>query len=62
MREESDRLVKLAMAQKVAVAQDKTGLDVKCSMCGAPSQLSADSGKTRGEYKFKECSYKQKTL
>jgi transposase-like protein len=62
MREESDRLVKEALARKLTVTQGKTRLDVKCNKCGAPNRVSAESGETRVEYKCKDCGHQQRTL
>jgi predicted RNA-binding Zn-ribbon protein involved in translation (DUF1610 family) len=62
MREESERLVREALARKLTVTQGKTRLDVKCSKCGAANRVSAESGETRVEYKCKECGHEQRTL
>ena len=62
MREESERLVKEALARKLTVTQGKTRLDVKCSKCGEANRVSADAGETRVEYKCKECGHQQRTL
>ena len=62
MRQESERLVKEAMARNVTITQGKTRLDVKCSKCGAPNLVTAEMGHSRVEYVCKECGHKQKTL
>lgn len=62
MREESERLMKEAMARKVAVTEGKTRMEVRCSKCGAPNRVMAERGETRVEYKCKECGHKQRTL
>ena len=62
MREESERLVREALARKLTVTQGKTRLDVKCGKCGAANRVSAESGETRVEYKCKECGHQQRTL
>jgi predicted RNA-binding Zn-ribbon protein involved in translation (DUF1610 family) len=62
MREESDRLVKEALAGKVTVTQGKTRHDVKCRKCGAANKVSAEAGATRVEYECKECGHQQRTL
>jgi transposase-like protein len=62
MREESERLVREAMARNVTITQGKTRLDVKCSKCGAPNRVNAEAGHRRVEYTCKECGHKQKTL
>ena len=62
MRQESERLVREAMARNVTITQCKTRLDVKCSMCGAPNRVTAEVGHGRVEYACKECGHKQKTL
>jgi hypothetical protein len=46
MREESDRLVKEALARKLTVTQGKTRLDVKCSKCGAANRTGSPSHST----------------
>jgi DNA-directed RNA polymerase subunit RPC12/RpoP len=62
MREESERLVKEAMARKVPITQGKTRIDVKCSKCGAPNRVSAESGQSRVEYACKDCGHRQTTF
>ena len=62
MREESDRLVKEALARKFAVTKGKTRLEVKCSKCGGANRVTAESGETRVEYKCKDCGHQQRTL
>ena len=62
MREESERLVKEAMARNVTVTQGKTRMEVKCGKCGAPNRVSQETGETRVEYTCKECGHEQKTL
>jgi len=62
MRQESERLVREAMARNVAIKQGKTRLDVKCSKCGAPNRVTAEVGQSRVEYACKECGHKQMTL
>src|ERR1700720_966267 len=62
MRQESERLVREAMARNVTITQGKTRLDVKCSRCGAPNRVSAEVDHGRVEYVCKECGHRQKTL
>ena len=62
MREESARLVKEAIARKVPITQGKTRMDVKCSKCGAPNRVSAESGQNRVEYACEDCGHRQMTL
>jgi transposase-like protein len=62
MREESERLVKEAMARKVAVTQGKTRMDVKCRKCGAPNRVTLMAGQSRVEYTCKDCGHAQTTL
>jgi transposase-like protein len=62
MRQESERLVREAMARNVAVTQGKTRLDVKCGKCGAPNRVTAEMGRSRVEYTCKDCGHKQMTL
>jgi DNA-directed RNA polymerase subunit RPC12/RpoP len=61
MRQESERLVREAMARNVTITQGKTRLDVKCTKCGAPNRFSAEVDQGRVEYACKECGHKQKT-
>ena len=42
MRQESERLVREAMARNVTITQGKTRLDVECSKCGVPNRVSAE--------------------
>ncbi|MEP7029868.1 MAG: hypothetical protein ABI830_02925 [Pseudolabrys sp.] len=63
MRDETERLIKEAMAKKaIAIKQGDTRIETKCGKCGAPNRVSAPPGVTRVEYKCKECGVKQKTL
>jgi DNA-directed RNA polymerase subunit RPC12/RpoP len=62
MREESERLVKEAMARKVQITQGKTRMDVKCSKCGAPNRVSTEPGQSRAKYACKECGHRQMTF
>ena len=62
MRQESERLVREAMARNVTITRGKTQLDVKCSKCGAPNRLSAEVSRGRVEFACKECGHKQRTL
>jgi hypothetical protein len=62
MRQESERLVKEAMARNVTITQGKTQLDVKCNKCGAPNRVTAEVGHGRVEYACKKCGHTQKTL
>jgi transposase-like protein len=62
MRQESERLVREAMARNVIITQGKTRLDVKCSKCGAPNHVSAEADHGRVEYACKKCGHSQKTL
>jgi DNA-directed RNA polymerase subunit RPC12/RpoP len=62
MRQESERLVREAMARNVTITHGKTRLDVKCSKCGAPNRVTAEVGQSRVEYACRECGHKQKTL
>ena len=62
MREESERLVKEAMARKVTVTEGKTRMEVKCSKCGAPNRVKIPGGETRVDYTCKECGHEQRTL
>jgi transposase-like protein len=62
MREETERLVKEAMARNVTVTTGKTRIETKCGKCGAPNRVSAGPGEVRVEYTCKECGHKQRTL
>ena len=63
MREESERLVKEAMARNaIAVKQGKTRIDAKCGKCGAPNRVLSAPRQVRVPYTCKECGAKQKTL
>jgi hypothetical protein len=62
MRQESERLVREAMARNVTITRGKTRLDVKCGKCGAPNRVTAEVGQGRVEYACKECGHEQKTL
>ena len=62
MRQESELLVREAMARNVTITQGETRLDVKCSKCGAPNRVSAAVNHGRVEYTCKKCGHKQKTL
>jgi hypothetical protein len=62
MRQESERLVREAMARNMTITQGKTRLDVKCGRCGAPNRVSAEVDHGRVEYACKECGHKQTTL
>jgi DNA-directed RNA polymerase subunit RPC12/RpoP len=62
MRQESERLVREAMARNVTITRGKTRLDVKCSTCGAPNRVTAEVGQGRVDYACKECGHEQKTL
>jgi len=63
MREESERLVKEALARKtLAVKQGKTRVDSKCRKCGALNRVSAAQGQVRVQYTCKECGENQRTF
>ena len=62
MRQESERLVREAVARNVTITRGHTRLDVTCSKCGAPNRVTREVGYGRVEYACKECCHKQKTL
>jgi transposase-like protein len=62
MRQESERLVREAMARNLIITQGKTRLDVKCSKCGAANRVSAEVDHGRVEYACKKCGHSQRTL
>jgi DNA-directed RNA polymerase subunit RPC12/RpoP len=62
MRHESERLMEEATARRVPITRGKTRMDVKCSKCGAPSRVWAESGQSRVEYACKDCGHSQTTF
>lgn len=62
MREESERLMKEAMARKVPITHGKTRMDVKCNKCGVSNHVFAESGQSRVEYACKDCGHRQTTF
>ena len=62
MRQESERLVREALARNVAITRCQTRLDVTCSKCGAPNRVTREMGHGRVEYACKECGHEQKSL
>ncbi len=63
MREETERLVREALARKsVTVKQGETRIETRCGKCGAPNKVTAPKGATRVEFTCKECGHKQRTL
>jgi transposase-like protein len=62
LREETERLVREAMARKIEVKKGKTRIETKCGKCGAPNKVTSESGEPRVEYKCKECGHPQRTL
>ena len=63
MREESDRLIKEAMAKKaVTIKQGDTRIEATCGKCGAKNRVSASPGQLRVPFSCKECGQKQTTL
>jgi transcription elongation factor Elf1 len=63
MREESERLVREAMAKKsVTVKQGNTRMEARCGKCGAPNRVLAAKGEDRPFFTCKECGHKQKAL
>ena len=62
-REETERLIKEAMARKtITIKQGDTRIEAKCGKCGAPNRVSAPPGQLRVPFSCKECGHKQKTL
>ena len=63
MREETERLVREALAKKtVTIKQGNTRIETKCGKCGAPNRVTAAPGQTRVAYTCKECGDQQRTL
>ena len=58
-RQESERLMKEAMARGVTVTRGKTLRDVKCAKCGAPNRVTTEPGEIRVEYTCKDCRHNQ---
>jgi predicted RNA-binding Zn-ribbon protein involved in translation (DUF1610 family) len=63
MREETERLIKEAMARKaVTIKQGETRIEATCGKCGAKNRVSAARGQLRVPFTCKECGHKQETL
>jgi transcription elongation factor Elf1 len=63
MREESERLVREAMAEKsVTVKQGDTRIETRCGKCGAPNRVLAAKETDRPSFTCMECGHQQKTL
>ena len=62
MRQESERLVREAMARNVTITQGQTQLDVICSKCGAPNRVTREVGQDRVEYACEECDHQQRAF
>jgi phage FluMu protein Com len=62
MREESERLVKEAMARKVPITRGKTQLEIKCIKCSALNRIMAEAGQSRVNFTCKDCGHKQTSL
>jgi transposase-like protein len=62
-REEAERLMREAMAQKaLVIKQGNTRIETKCGKCGAPRRVAAEKGVTRVNFVCKECGHAQQTL
>ena len=62
-REETERLIKEAMARKaITIKRGDTRIEAKCGKCGAPNRVSAPPGQLRVPFACKECGHEQKTL
>jgi hypothetical protein len=63
MREETERLVKEAMARKaIAIKRGKTRIESKCAKCGALNRVSAAQGQVRVPYTCRQWGEKQRTF
>jgi RNase P subunit RPR2 len=63
MREETERLIREAMAKKnITIKQGATRIEATCGKCGAKNRVSAAKGETRVQFTCKECGHKQKSL
>ena len=63
MREETERLIKEALAKKgVTIKHGDTRIETKCGRCGAPNRINAPMGQTRVPFTCRECGHEQRTL
>jgi len=62
LRAESERLVKEAMERKLTIQQIKPRKDAQCGKCGATTRVHVDAGKSRAQFKCKECGHEQMSL
>jgi RNase P subunit RPR2 len=63
MREETERLIREAMAKKnITIKQGETRIEATCGKCGGKNRVSAPMGESRVEFTCKECGHKQKSL
>jgi tRNA(Ile2) C34 agmatinyltransferase TiaS len=62
LRAESERLVKEAMERKLTIQQIKSRKDAQCGKCGAVTRVNIEAGKSRAEFKCKECGHQQMSL
>jgi transposase-like protein len=62
LRAESERLIKEAMERKLTVQQIKSRKDVQCGKCGATTRVHVETGKSRAQFKCKECGHEQMSL
>jgi len=61
-RAESERLVNEAMARKLTIQQIKSRKDAQCGKCGATTRVHVETGKSRAQFKCKECGHEQMSL
>ncbi len=62
-REETERLVKEALARRSVSIQKVDGRrEEKCGRCGAPNRVKIPVGQIRVEYTCKECGHEQRTM
>jgi transcription elongation factor Elf1 len=63
LREETERLMREALAKKsVVVKQGDTRILATCGKCGAPHKTKVPKGVARVKYTCKECGHTQATL
>ena len=63
MRDETERLVREAMAKKsLSIKRGDTRIEAKCGKCGVVNKVTAAAGETRVKYKCKECGHQQNAL
>ena len=63
MREETERLIREAMAKKaITIKEGDTRMEAVCGKCGAKNRVMMAKGASRVPFACKDCGHKQKTL